>query len=55
MQQARFQNSAKLNDNIKVGTHDATSLCDWSLRLVASCVLTLMLLYPKIISYVPEL
>ena len=25
MQQARFQNSAKLNDNIKVGTHDATS------------------------------
>ena len=41
MQQARFQNSAKLNDNIKVGTHDATSPCDWSLQLVASCVLTL--------------
>ena len=37
MQQVRFQNSAKLNDNIKVGTHDATSPCDWSLRLVASC------------------
>ena len=55
MQQVRFQNSAKLNDNIKVGTHDATSPCDWSLRLVASCVLTLMLLYPKKISYVPEL
>ena len=47
MQQARFQNSAKLNDNIKVGTHDATSPCNWSLQPVASCVPTLMLRYSK--------